>query len=69
VSPKRVGRHQGPRSAEQGFDSTQRYCSTEDEPEPQLAYTATDGNFDKTEQAVVRKACSALDPSPLEFDL
>lgn len=28
-----------------------------------------DGNFDKTEQAVVREACYALDLAPAEFDL
>ncbi|MFD8076386.1 tellurite resistance TerB family protein [Streptomyces sp. NBC_00510] len=28
-----------------------------------------DGNFDKTEQAVVREACYALDLPPAEFDL
>lgn len=28
-----------------------------------------DGNFDKTEQGVVREACYALDLAPAEFDL
>ena len=41
MSPRRVGPDLGPRSGEQGFDSTQRYCSTEVEPEPVLVDKAT----------------------------